>query len=401
MAGDDEITDDRGKWQRYSDVARVFTPGAPINRFELFSGRLEQVGDVLNAINQRGRHVVLFGERGVGKTSLVTVLPDVEGYEPFRFVRVNCNTTDNFYSLWRKVFRELGVDVDPEDIPESAEDIRYALKDIERASIIIDELDRLEDDEAISLLADTVKSLSDHSTPVTLILVGVADSIDALIGDHESVGRALVQVRMPRMSESELAGIIDNGCKKLELGIQWPARARIARLSEGLPHYTHSLCLHAAQRAVLDDREEIIWNDVSAATDMTVRKADHTIKNAYQIATRSPQKGNLFPQVLLACALAPKDEYGYFPASAVRAPMSAIMKKKYEIPAFARHLNAFANDDRGRVLQKTGTEYRYFYRFSNPLLQPYVIMDGLAKELITDDMLRVVQRNGAAEATDD
>jgi hypothetical protein len=170
-----------------------------------------------------------------------------------------------------------------------------------------------------------------------------------------------------------------------------------------LPHYTHALSLHAAQRAVIDERAELNWEDVSAATDLAVQKAEHSIQTAYRLATQSPQKGNLFPQVLLACALAPKDEHGYFPASAVREPMSAIMKKKYEIPAFARHLSAFTTELRGAVLQKSGTEYRYFYRFSNPLLQPYVVMDGLAKGLITDGLVREVQkiaRSDQAESDD-
>jgi energy-coupling factor transporter ATP-binding protein EcfA2 len=388
------------------EVAQVFTPGAPIDQLALFAGRFEQVKDVLSAVAQRGQHVILFGERGVGKTSLANVLQDIsEDREQngLQFFKINCNTTDNFYSLWRKVYRELG-GMAPEEPPDTPEDIRFALDSLGLpVAIILDELDRFEDDEGLSLLADTIKSLSDHSVPATLVLVGVADSIDQLIGEHASVERALVQVRMPRMSEQELAEIIDKGCERIGMSVERPARARIARLSEGLPHYTHALSLHAAQRAVIDERAELNWEDVSAATDLAVQKAEHSIQTAYRLATQSPQKGNLFPQVLLACALAPKDEHGYFPASAVREPMSAIMKKKYEIPAFARHLSAFTTELRGAVLQKSGTEYRYFYRFSNPLLQPYVVMDGLAKGLITDGLVREVQkiaRSDQAESDD-
>src|SRR5439155_19716416 len=49
---------------------------------------------------------------------------------------------------------------------------RYALRDVDPKLIVIDELDRLEDDDTISLLADTIKTLSDHSIPGTLMLVG-------------------------------------------------------------------------------------------------------------------------------------------------------------------------------------------------------------------------------------
>lgn len=51
-------------------AGQVFTPGSPVNERDLFSGRIEQIQSVLDAVTQRGYHAVLYGERGVGKTSL-------------------------------------------------------------------------------------------------------------------------------------------------------------------------------------------------------------------------------------------------------------------------------------------------------------------------------------------
>ena len=53
----------------------------------------------------------------------------------------------------------------------------------------------------------------------------------------------------------------------------------------------------------------------------------------------SPRKDNLYAKVLLACALAPVDEMGYFGASDVREPLSEMMGKQYEIASFVRHLS--------------------------------------------------------------
>jgi hypothetical protein len=86
--------------------------------------------------------------------------------------------------------------------------------------------------------------------------------------------------------------------------------------------------------------------------------------------------------VLLACSLADTDSLGYFPAGAVRQPLSRIMGKPYEIAAFSRHLADFCDADRGPVLERTGAPRRYRFRFRNPLLQPFVIMQGLATGLI-------------------
>jgi MoxR-like ATPase len=68
---------DLSKMTRIARVGRVFSPGAPVDKYALFAGRREQVADVINAVNQRSQHVVLFGERGVGKTSLANVLGEI------------------------------------------------------------------------------------------------------------------------------------------------------------------------------------------------------------------------------------------------------------------------------------------------------------------------------------
>ena len=60
------------------------------------------------------------------------------------------------------------------------------------------------------------------------------------------------------------------------------------------------------------------------------------------------------------------------------------MEKRYEIPSFARHLNIFCDAARGPVLQKTGIPHGYRYRFVNPLLQPFVIMQGMVEGLVTE-----------------
>lgn len=384
------------KLARYARVAEVFTPGAPIDSLALFAGRMDQVLDVLNAVSQRGQHVALYGERGVGKTSLANVLAAFfaeRGVGSLYSVRVNCSTADTFVTLWKKIFRELQLNGDVRETWREAEpdpdDVRYALQRLDqRVLVILDELDRFEDDEGLTLLADTVKALSDHPGKATLVLVGVADSIDGLIGDHRSIERALTQVQMPRMSQSELLEIIDKGLRELGLSITLPAQNRIAELSEGLPHYTHALCLHAAQRAVMDDRSEIGSRDVENAIDRAVEKTQASIRSAYQKATRSARRDSLFEQVLLACALAPKDDLGYFTASGIRRPFSRIMKRRYEIAAFQRHLDEFSKEKRGCVLVKSGEPRSYFYRFENPLVEVFVILNGLSRGLVSEELVK-------------
>jgi Cdc6-like AAA superfamily ATPase len=381
------------KIERIAAVARSFTPSAPVGRLDMLAGRMAQLTDVVSAVSMRGQHVGLYGERGVGKTSLATVLaeyfsdPAVKAV--FQTAAVNCSTDDDFTSLWQHVFAELGLEVQEQEVlaPES---VRRRLQALDPpALIVLDELDRLEDDDALTALADTIKTLSDHAVASTLVLVGVARSIGELIGEHASIVRALVQIEMPRMTIAELSEILLKGCERAGLSASPDAVRDVAVLSEGLPHYTHLLGLHAGQRAVQDDRTEVTEADVRAAIPKAVDR--HTILSDYQRATRSARRDALFSQVLLACALAPKNQLGFFTSGAIRDPLEAIAGRRIDIPAFSNHLSQFLEPERGAVLQREGSSRRYFYRFADPILQPYVVLNGLAEGLITDEDLRRFQ----------
>jgi len=386
-------------------VGSVFTPAAPVDEVALFAGRTEQVRRVIDVINQRGQHAIVFGERGVGKTSLANVLAEFLQDEEILAPKVNCDVSDTFSTLWRKVCSEITISSEmkqmgftgetsmerknladrlPEEITPDI--VRKTLTVLGSGKtlliVIIDEFDRTRNGMTPRLFADTIKMLSDYSVPATLVLVGVADTIDELIGEHQSVERALVQIRMPRMSQKELREIIEKGLKRVGMTATDDALNYITLLSQGLPHYTHLLSLHASREAIDNGKLQVDSQHVEIAIKQAITNTQQTIMRTYHKATSSPRKESLFTQALLACSLAESDELGYFAASNVRKPMSQIMGRVYEIPAFSRHLNEFCKSQRGPVLQKTGYKHRYRFRFVNPLMQPFVIMQGLSTGLI-------------------
>jgi len=196
------------------------------------------------------------------------------------------------------------------------------------------------------------------------------------------------------MSREELEQIVNNGLARLEMRIEAPALQRLTLLSQGLPHYTHLLALYATREAIDYASDTVTLDHVIAAIRTALTQAQQSIRSAHHTATMSPRKENLYTRVLLACALAKTDDLGYFAPSDVRDPLSRIMAKKYEIPSFARHLNIFCEDARGPVLQKTGISRRYRYRFANPLLQPFVIMQGMVDGLVTEQGVAVTPHTG-------
>ncbi len=185
------------------------------------------------------------------------------------------------------------------------------------------------------------------------------------------------------MAMHELEGIIDKGAEKCEMVFANDARAKIAIMSQGLPHYTHLLGLHSAQIAIQRGDNSVSAEDVRGAIDIALTKAQQSIISAYHKATSSSRE-NLYKQVLLACAMAQVDDMGYFAAMDLRVPMSRIMGRPYDIPAYSQHLNAFTERARGPILQRTGERRRFRFRFINPLIQPYVIMDGIQRNLISE-----------------
>lgn len=378
---------------RFYRAAEIFTPSAPIDSQELFAGRVEQIHRAITADAERGKHVILYGERGVGKTSLANIVHQIVqqvSSQSVSSVVVNCDGIDDFDSLWKKIFSETpdlsSIDLTKEEI--TPERIRYLLqKNSNKLIIVIDELDRVQNSLATELLADTIKSLSDHSVNTTLILVGVADSVNDLISYHASVERALEQILMPRMSLEELFELLDKRLPILDMTIDEEARVRIALLSQGLPSYNHLLALHASQSAICQNSSHISLEHLDHAVELSTAKTQQSIINTYLKSTSSSRE-TIYSQVLLACALAQKDPLGRFSASDVRDPISQIMKKPYQISYFAKHLNHFCEAKRGPILQISGTERNYKYRFINPLMRPYVIMHGLNSNLITYDQIK-------------
>jgi len=215
----------KNKFEKKMDVIAAFSPSAPVDNRALFAGRIGQITTILNVVMQRGQHAIIYGERGVGKTSLANVIHDfITGRgRSIKVAKLNCDAEITFAKLWKSVFKRLPtvqvqgtvgfrsgelqscLTFDSKITDQSGpEDIREAFEHFNEPTIvIIDEIDRIQDKTTRAKLADTIKTLSDNSTPVTLILVGVGDSVEYLIEEHKSLERALVQIQLPRMSCAE------------------------------------------------------------------------------------------------------------------------------------------------------------------------------------------------------
>jgi Cdc6-like AAA superfamily ATPase len=396
--------------ERLRLVGETFRPAAPIDRRSLFSGRSDQISELFSIAAQPGQHAVVYGERGVGKTSLATVTTEMLMSANILCARATCDVSDDFGSVWRKTLDEielqtttqgLGFGAGAMQTSESASGllgngtvtphtVRGALEQLTQQSelvLFIDEFDRLRDGESRVFFADTIKTLSDRVLRATVVLIGVADSVSELIREHRSVERALAQVHMPRMTRDELAEIATRGIAAAQMTISRDAVTKITALSQGLPHYTQLLTQLAAQAALAHRRTAVGTRDVDAAVDRALERAQQSVVEAYEEATADTRR-SIYPQVLLACALAPENDFGLFTPADVRAPLSKILGKPYKTGAFAGHLEELSQESRGGVLQKQGEGRTSRFRFVNPLLQPYVAMRGVSEGIVRLQDLR-------------
>ena len=370
-------------------LSQTFSPAAAVIRKDFFHGRQAIIRRLIDAANQNGQHAIIYGERGVGKTSLANVLSSF--LEPFSSetiatAKVNCYRETTYAQIWNSLFRQVDLPTKDGYSSLALDDVFDTLRqdDGRKLILIVDEFDRIEDPDIDVLFADTIKTLSDFHIDIdtTLILVGVADDVDDLITEHESVNRCLVQIHLPRMTIEELADIIESGIEIVGMRISEEAVARICKVSLGLPHYVHALGLTSGRAAIDDRRRAIESRDVAQAIGTLTRESQQTILRQFDMATASPRRQNSYFQVLLACALASTDQLGYFRAADARAPYSRIMGRDQSIPSYSRHLHGLCEDRRGAVLQKFGQSHSFRFRFADPMMQPYVLMRGLQRELV-------------------
>lgn len=380
------------------EVLETFTPGPAINEVAQFAGRKAVIQRLQDIAIERARHAMIFGERGVGKTSLANVFyKDLNSdTKEIREISVDADSADSFDSLWRKVFRrikwpeeDLSLDL---QFPHAIEPdhvylqlCRFKINEI--PIIIIDEYDRIQDDMCRILMTDLIKALARAPNNPTLILVGVADNILQLVRDHGSISRNLVQIPMYRMSNEEITEVVSSRIRRLRMRITADALWRICYFSAGLPFYAHSLGKYSALTAIEGERLDINEKTVTSSIKKCMADVDYTIVESYTRATEQIyRKGNIFSSVLAACALTETNDLGQFTAANVEAPMSAIMGSDHKVTSFSFHLNEMSGPERGNVLRKTGSRRTYQYHFSDPSMQPYIIMKSLDDGIITQEI---------------
>ena len=234
--------------------------------------------------------------------------------------------------------------------------------------LIIDEYDRTSSQQLNQRLADTIKALSDENSPCKFLVVGVAPSVDVLIGEHRSIERSLCQILLQRMSREELHEIVNKGESVLKVEFDPGVKNRIVGLSDGLPYFTQLIAYYAVTAWARDGRGAVIGLlELRAGLGEAVSNATETLRSGYAQAIKTVKStSQRFRNVLWACAMPEEVEVQ---AQQIAQHVSTIEQKKVRLLAFSYHLSELTKGTRGQILTRVS---KGWYKFSNPLMRGYV-----------------------------
>jgi uncharacterized protein len=271
-------------------------PTAPIQSEEHLHGRGAQLREIQQALCSFGRSIFIYGDRGVGKTSLAQTVAYAHQSSMHEPVILACSPQSTFSSILGHAIRHLvgppnpitttsstklnfvalshefgrSQSLEPSSLPESL-DLNAASAALIRASsartgqtvVIVDEFDRITSEVERTKFADFIKQLGDQRLEIRFVFCGVAESLEKLLGSHESCYRYIAGIELPRLSWDARWDIIDNTAKALGVSVGDHPRFRIAAISDGFPHYVHLVC------------EKLFWEMFNDPIDYQMPTVEH------------------------------------------------------------------------------------------------------------------------------
>jgi hypothetical protein len=406
-----------------SVLANAFRPGAALDDPFLFTGRRDQVVELAQHLHTVGVCPIIYGERGLGKSSLalqaqriamgdVTLLEDYGAHrwtlgEDNAYLAFYVPCTDSIVDtpgiLQRIInsFSSISTDEATEanqlidrttsrritlkifqaesqrrfQVPEASptyDDLAIDEKLLAMASrlsriheqrilVIVDELDLVQD---TSGLGSFIKNAS--SEDLKFLLVGIGQSVSNLLSDHQSIERIAMPIRIPLMSEEELGQIVDRAMERLaELDIQYTfdkiAIQKLATLASGFPWFVHVLG-HSALLAVHDsNRNTVDAYDIDVAVrSLSDNRFAQRFRDLYHAAVAELWKREA---VLRTFALWPSQD---IPTNGIYRVLKRLGISNPS--TYVNHLSSGAYP----ILVKPPLQKRGAWRFANQMFKVYV-----------------------------
>ncbi len=319
-------------------LAEALTASHPVTSPERLAGRRDVLRQLIAAVEQQRAHVVIYGERGIGKTSLLHVFAETARAARYVVLYGSCGVEARFTDMFRAFVERLpllyNVHVSPTaDEAEHAQsfatllpanpgprEFADLLADVvgTRVVLMLDEYDRVADPAFRRDVAELIKNLSDRAARVQLVLAGVAANLDELIGFTPSIRRNIVGLMVPPMPAAEVRDILVMGEAATGLRFAEEARAAITAMAAGSPYLARLLGARAGAAALDAGVSIVTAAHVRGATESTLAEWSAGLPRRVRALLGRPEVRAAWP-VLLAAARASGSPDGWFAAEDVEA----------------------------------------------------------------------------------
>lgn len=375
-----------------SGINEAFVPTQPVST-NFFCGRANEVERIASTIVNPGAHVLLYGDRGVGKTSLASHSCEQLLTRALieRIIPIKCSRKDTFESVIKRVFLNLGIV--KETRRESTSNVEGGISFVKGAHattieedvyvdfsspgwvagelasfnmvIIIDEFDTIEDIKEKEKFSQFTKILSDSGAKLSLLIVGIAMSASELMEGHQSVSRSLSEVRLERMNDDELMDIIRKGEERTGLVFEESVINKIVKSSFGFPYFTHLLAKKSAEEAVCSDLTTVTENMLDIGIKKALNESPAVFKEKYDSAIGSNE---MKQKVIFCCA-----QFGneVFTSEQIRNKYQELFGERIESINVSNSIAKAMSDTPDTILRR---RRQGSYYFNDPRMPVYIIM---------------------------
>lgn len=387
---------------------KVLSPTAPVVSEELLFGREKDVHDLELALYSPGRHAFIYGDRGVGKTSLAQTIAYKlqEEAEP---ILVGCEKDSTFSSILNDILLRGLPDKEKKDTQGwgigftiaglggfnalknekfnekelSVDNVSSAVRALQLLTkvhskipyIVIDEFDQIESESERQKFGSLIKQLGDQSCNAKLIFTGIGDSLVTLIGGHKSSERQIHQVHLGSLPWNGRFQIIDTAFDEFDLLVDDSVRYKIAGLSDGFPNYIHLICekiLHICQStnreySVVDYK--LFIKGLNAAID----SVSETLRQAYSDSTEGRDES--FKHILWAMSdMADLTRHKTHVSESYAKICKSLNVSPLDKSSFDRKFNQLKKPAFGSILIPALGARPSWFRFRENMLRGYVRM---------------------------
>ncbi|MGW8188807.1 ATP-binding protein [Sphingomonas hankookensis] len=279
-------------------IHRGFAAALPVeDRFGL-SGRTEEVDRMVRGVVWERKHVVVFGARGSGKTSLVRVFGDFADEVGQIVLYESTSGNIGFTDLFRPFLESLpGTGRDTalmqrlaalNDVAFGPRELATALGEVRQPTVLVlDEFDRIDDAAVQSEVAALMKLLSDMHARVQIVIVGIAANVDDLISGHPSLRRHMLVVPVGPIAADDLRTLLDSCADKCGMAFAPDAAAAVVHSAYGSPYHARLFGLEAALVADARGSDRIEAADVAQGFQRAFAGWADISGNDHRIFTRA------------------------------------------------------------------------------------------------------------------